>query len=254
MSYADARPALQAHGAGVGVLGDPVEPQSDVLNDRDEWDPTHRTSRRLITVAKTLISIASYGLIFGILILVWPQKLHGPFGLVIVSGTSMLPTLHTGDVVVLRAKPTYDVGDIVVYRVNVEGGVFRIVHRVVARESEGLLITQGDNRPNIDPFRPKTSDVDGRVVTFIPKVGQVMTVMADWRVSGGLAAVVVFLALLFPSKGDEQDEDVDDGLDSDDGEDAELAPGVAAVGGVGLLDSRAARRRSRRGRHRYGSI
>lgn len=149
---------------------------------------------------RTVLSILSYGLVVAIVVLVWPQRIGGPFGLVIVSGASMLPTLQDGDVVVLREKSSYDIDDIVVYRVTMSDGVYRIVHRVVAVEADGSLRTRGDNRPSIDPFQPKTQDVDGRVITVVPKVGQIMTAMADWRVSGGLAAITVFLALLLPSR------------------------------------------------------
>jgi signal peptidase I len=209
MSAVDTHPAPLAVGVGIDAPGGiqrhtsgPQRPRPAAHRPapRRRAIRDHDGLRRTGVFVRTVLSILSYGLVVAIVILVWPQRLGGPFGLVIVSGTSMLPALHDGDVVVLREKSSYDIDDIVVYRVTVSDGVYRIVHRVVAGEADGSMLTRGDNRPSVDPFRPNTQDVDGRVITVIPKVGQVMTAMADWRVSGGLAAITVFLALLLPSR------------------------------------------------------
>ena len=46
-----------------------------------------------------------------------PQALGGPASFALVSGTSMLPRMHTGDVVVVHRKRVYHVGDVISYRV-----------------------------------------------------------------------------------------------------------------------------------------
>src|SRR3954453_11712053 len=45
----------------------------------------------------------------------WPTRLGGTIAYVAVSGDSMLPTLHPGDLVVTRSQGTYQVGDLIVY-------------------------------------------------------------------------------------------------------------------------------------------
>ena len=56
-----------------------------------------------------------------------PRQLGGWASYAIVSGTSMLPTLQEGDLVMARERPQYEVGDIVLF--EVDGG--RVIHRIV---------------------------------------------------------------------------------------------------------------------------
>lgn len=94
--------------------------------------------------------------------------------LAVIEGTSMEPTLQTGDVVVVvrGVKPgELSVGDIVVYR----RGSSLIIHRVVSLGPSGI-VTKGDNNWAPDPPVPyeavvgKVLNVGG--VTFrVPLVG-----------------------------------------------------------------------------------
>lgn len=94
--------------------------------------------------------------------------------LAVVEGTSMEPTLQTGDVVVVikGVKPgELSVGDIVVYR----RGSSLIIHRVVSVGHSGI-VTKGDNNWAPDPPVPYEAVV-GKVLsvggaTFrVPLVG-----------------------------------------------------------------------------------
>src|SRR6266480_1724609 len=46
-----------------------------------------------------------------------PQSFGGRAGWVLVSGTSMLPHLHTGDLVLVEHQSDYRVGEVIAYRV-----------------------------------------------------------------------------------------------------------------------------------------
>src|SRR5260370_6367352 len=46
-----------------------------------------------------------------------PQSLGGRADWVMVSGTSMLPRFHTGDLVLVEHQSSYHVGDVIAYRV-----------------------------------------------------------------------------------------------------------------------------------------
>ena len=92
----------------------------------------------IIAVVAVIIAVKSYG------------RLATP--LVVVEGNSMLPTLYSGDLVVIYKPQPQDirVGDIVVYRSPLTGRL--VIHRVIEiNECDGsyCYITKGDN--NLHP-------------------------------------------------------------------------------------------------------
>ena len=122
-----------------------------------------------------------------------PSSLGGRQAYVVVDGTSMEPTYHDGDLVLIRKEAEYAIGDIITYRV---GGAFddptRVIHRLVGHAEDGKLLTQGDNRTGLDPWRPDVDDVIGRAVLHVPKAGRAATAAAQPEVLAafGGAAVV----------------------------------------------------------------
>lgn len=98
----------------------------------------------------------------------------------VVSGHSMLPTLRTGDLVVIRGVPEWSlrVGEIVAIRVpKVDQTTYHypaaVVHRISALSIKGTTLTvqtKGDNQ-GPDPFTIPASDVSGRMLFAIPYIG-----------------------------------------------------------------------------------
>jgi len=95
-----------------------------------------------------------------------------------VDGTSMLPTLEGGDLVVIQKVSISDVhvGDIIVYNYLCSTSGFSVVHRVIENTSTGL-ITKGDNNPEPDQYQgqiarsPITQQcLEGKVIFVIPYV------------------------------------------------------------------------------------
>jgi signal peptidase I len=94
-----------------------------------------------------------------------------------VDGTSMLPTLEGGDLVVIQSTTVNQihVGDIIVYGAPCSAGGESVVHRVVNITVAGL-ITKGDNNPGTDQalgiaLQPIIQQcLEGRVVFVIPYV------------------------------------------------------------------------------------
>lgn len=97
-----------------------------------------------------------------------------------VSGHSMLPTLRTGDLVVIRGVPEWSlrVGEIVAIRVPAADQTTyhypaEVVHRISALYVDGTTLTlqtKGDSQ-GPDPFTVPASDVSGRMLFDIPYVG-----------------------------------------------------------------------------------
>ena len=123
----------------------------------------------------SVIALAAIAYTYGAL--VW----HVNPPAVAVEGTSMLPTLHTGELVFLApANPaTLKKGEIIAVRVPTQsrtqyGLPANVVHRIVRIEhtSSGLVfITKGDNNPGNDVFTTSPGNIVGRLRYVVPGVG-----------------------------------------------------------------------------------
>ncbi len=121
-----------------------------------------------------------------------PRAVGGPLSMIWVSGTSMEPTLYTGDLAVLYRADTYEVGDIVAFDIP-EGGT--VIHRVIEVTSEGHRF-QGDNRDFHDPWLLEESRIHGRQVLSVPQAARVMSTVGRPEVLAAFAvALVVFRRL-----------------------------------------------------------
>ncbi len=91
-------------------------------------------------------------------------------------GKSMAPTLNQGDLLIMRqvSADSVDVGDIIQFR----GEDKYVLHRVIAAEGTGpnrVFITKGDANPAPDPRPVLAEAVTGKVLFYIPKVGNAGT-------------------------------------------------------------------------------
>ena len=89
-----------------------------------------------------------------------PPQLLGSTTYLATRGVSMLPYLHMGDLVAVRAASSYQVGDVVAYRNPLLGNQI-ILHRVVGIDRDRYVM-KGDNNSWLDEYRPLQSDVVGR--------------------------------------------------------------------------------------------
>ena len=136
--------------------------------------------------------------------LVWfvglrPVALGGPASYIVVRGYSMSGSLAPGDLVVTFAQGSYSVGDAIVYHAPMGAGRgLLVVHRIVGADASGYRM-QGDANSYADPWRPKASDVVGRLVLTVPGLGRALVSLANPFVLGivwGLAALVFGLSFL----------------------------------------------------------
>src|ERR1700740_1088325 len=91
------------------------------------------------------------------------RSLGAPAGSVLVSGHSMLPRYHTGDMVLVEKQSTYHVGEVIAYHVpkgDPMAGA-QVIHRIIGGNATTGWIVQGDNRTAPDVWRPKNGDVVG---------------------------------------------------------------------------------------------
>lgn len=159
--------------------------------------------RRLCRIAfgLALLAIATVYLL--------PVKQGGAASFVIVTGTSMEPSLHTGDLVIARRQAHYRVGDVVAYRVpNGVGKGLTIVHRITSMASDRTFRARGDNRTYEDQWTPSTSDIAGILWASMPRAGWVYAYAVS-PVGMALLASLAVTWFFWPVRGN--DESVDDG-------------------------------------------
>ena len=149
-----------------------------------------------------LLAVATFVAWF---VLLRPTTLGGPTSYLWVSGTSMQPTLDEGDFVVASQADDYGPGDIVAFRIpqgdQGEGGL--VIHRIVGGSATDGYVTQGDNKPRADPWRPRPGNILGAMWFAVPGAGPYVRVVREPAVISALAgSLVVFMLMLSGGGGD----------------------------------------------------
>ena len=166
--------------AGVGWVFSPPRPHR------------HRSGPRLIGLVAWALTFLAVG---AWTVFLRPQLLGGPATYVLVSGTSMEPTLHNGDIVVVRRHESYRIGQIVAFRVprgEVGAGAI-VIHRITGGAALGGYELEGDNRETPDLWHPHATDIVGAKWLRILGGGRVFTFL---RSPLGVAIVAGLLAFL----------------------------------------------------------
>ena len=107
-----------------------------------------------------------------------PQSFGGRADWVMVSGTSMLPRLRTGDLVLVEHRSSYHVGEVVAYRVpkGQVGAGHVVIHRIIGGNGTKGWTMKGDNRTAPDLWYPTNHDVIGAKALRIPDAWFVLRV------------------------------------------------------------------------------
>jgi signal peptidase I len=159
------------------------------LRGADGIDPTLRLALAIAFIA----AVAAWA------VFLRPQLLGGPASYVIVSGTSMQPTLRNGDLILALKRPSYHAGDVIGYHVpSGPGKGTLIIHRIIGGSGEIGFLTKGDNREGPDDWRPKQADVAGRMVLRVPRAGSAITF---FHTPLGMAALAALVALFVMRDG-----------------------------------------------------
>jgi signal peptidase I len=135
-----------------------------------------------------------------------PQNLGGRASWVLVSGTSMLPRFHTGDLVLVEHQSSYHVGEVVAYRVpqGQVGAGHVVIHRIIGGNGNTGWKLQGDNRTAPDLWYPTNHDVIGAKQLRIPHAWFVLRIFHMPVLLGLFAALGVFFWIAL--SGDEKAE------------------------------------------------
>lgn len=152
--------------------------------------------RVVLALAKlaSLCCLAAAGLWFGL-----PQNLGGRADWVMVSGTSMLPRYHTGDLVLVEHQSGYHVGQVVAYRVPEHeiGAGHVVIHRIIGGNGAKGWRMKGDNRTAPDLWYPTNHDVIGAKTLRIPDAWFVLRVFHMPVLLALFAAFAAFFWIAF---------------------------------------------------------
>ena len=107
--------------------------------------------------------------------LIAPVQLGGRVSYVNIRGTSMEPTLFTGDLMVLRSSDTYAVGQVVAFVSDMNGAI--VVHRIVDVAGDRHLL-KGDNNAFLDRYTPTADEIIGAEVLTVPGGERIAAVAA----------------------------------------------------------------------------
>jgi signal peptidase I len=170
------------------------------MRNREQLRTTLHVASKLAGIALTILAV-----------LFWvqylrPQSLGGRAGYVLVSGKSMLPRYHTGDLVLVERQSSYRVGELIAYRVpkgDPMAGA-QVIHRIIGGDAQHGFIVKGDNRTAPDVWRPKPGDIVGAKVLRIPDAIVILQYLRSPMFLALLAAAFVFVRVLLPS--DDEDE------------------------------------------------
>jgi signal peptidase I len=169
--------------------------------------PTGVTLRpRLARVRAVVLIAAQLAFVGALLWYCLPQSFGGRAGWVMVSGTSMLPRLHTGDLVLVEPRSSYHVGEVVAYRVpkGQVGAGHVVIHRIIGGNGTKGWTMKGDNRTARDLWYPTNHDVIGAKTLRIPDAWFVLRV---FHMPVLLALFAAFGAFFWIAFGAEEEKD-----------------------------------------------
>lgn len=147
-----------------------TEPATPLTEDKSKPNGWWHTTRRVTGWISTIFMIV-------LLFLAWPLAWGGLFSYTIVSGNSMEPTYHTGDVVMTYRTSEYQVGEIIVYTVTFDDKTGAIIHRIIEALPNGTYKTKGDNNSFVDPWVADPENIRGEVIAVFPQAYKVIALI-----------------------------------------------------------------------------
>lgn len=146
--------------------------------------------RRLVKVVVVFAALGSWWFTLA------PRSIGGPATYVVVSGTSMQPKYHTGDLVIVHRQPSYRLGEIVA--VDVDGG--HVIHRLYSGSASAGWHTKGINKTSPDVWTIPNKDILGSAWVLWRGGGRYLSWLGTPTGRAGLAAILAVLVAAFPSR------------------------------------------------------
>ena len=143
--------------------------------------------------AIVVILSCAFTLVFRIIFKVEVVKIFGYSGLVVLTG-SMEPVYHPGDVIFIHEQKDYSKNDVITFH---QRGMI-VTHRIVGKDGESFT-TKGDaNNSSDEPI--KLSDIEGKVIARVGKVGRVILFLQKPIGIFTLLVVLISLEVFFAAR------------------------------------------------------
>lgn len=162
----------------------------------ESWTSELRPGLRIAGWIVTALMVLGWALLFR------PQAIGGPASYISVSGISMTPTMHTGDLALVERRSNYHVGDIVTYRVPAGrlGAGTQIIHRIVGGDPQTGFIMKGDHNGWNDMWHPTQKDLVGKVWFWVPGGANRLATLRRPVPLAAFVGVIAFGLVAWPSK------------------------------------------------------
>ena len=171
--------------------------EDETLDDNNYRMISNNNHTRLIHILNIIVRLIPILLIITLSLYSITLLLNTTNPILIAEGISMRPSIVAGDILILD-RPEFSLireGDIIAYRSITTNSI--VVHRVVDVNSQGYLVTKGDNSSSNAMGEIVYKDnYLGRVVHIIPRVGIIILFMKNPLVLI-IIAVSITLASLF---------------------------------------------------------
>ncbi len=133
----------------------------------------------------------------------------------VIATPSMTGAVDAGDVIIIEKQSSYKVGDIITYLPAAEAT--SVTHRIVRIEGEKFY-AKGDANNSEDPDPIFESQIVGKMVKRIPKVGIIIEWLRTWQgvafvIAIGVVVVVLVMVADGYTNGEEDDSEDLNGLD-----------------------------------------
>ena len=123
-----------------------------------------------------------------------PTQLGGSTSYMIIRGVSMQPSIHAGDLVIVREQSDYPIGAVVAYRDTLSKQT--VLHRIVARDGSRYVF-KGDANLARDAFQPTKDQMMGQKWILLPYAGTTL----EWVQVPTNAALLAIGAIVLAASG-----------------------------------------------------
>jgi signal peptidase len=140
-------------------------------------------------ISENMARVLAFCLLLGVgWLLLAPVQLGGRYIYTIITGNSMEPNLHNGELAMMQPAEDYQIGEVVVYE---HPSLGHVIHRIIAKKGDRYTL-QGDNNAWVDGYQPTKAEIYGSLRLHIPYAGKVVKGFRTPLGAAALAGVVGF--------------------------------------------------------------